>query len=95
MKKVNCISLILILYSCSFLQASIPRLQDRTLLISLEGPYLEYPYYKTVCKNPSRIIFKNCSEQRFVDKYDLSDPVTRKQLVDMGFVAQSKMRFVY
>lgn len=94
--RLSKLFLLLVISSCaSIASPKIPRLQDRTLLISREGAYLEYPYFKTVCKFPNRPIFKGCSQVRVVEKFDLNDVKVREQLINMGFVLQSKMRFVY
>lgn len=95
-KRMKLLLIILALSSCSFLLSSPPpRLQDRTLLISKDGPWLEYPYFKTVCEHPKRPIFKGCRQERVVEKFDLREAETRMKLINMGFFAQSKLRFVY
>jgi len=65
-------------------------MQDRTLLISPDGPYLVYPYYEKDCKV---LIF--CQKHRKMLKYDLRDEETRKMLINMGFQVQSTQRFDY
>lgn len=94
--KLNKLMVLLLISSCaSVANTSPPRLQDRTLLISKEGAYLEYPYFKTVCKFPHRPIFKDCNQVRVVEKFDLADPAIREKLINMGFVLQSKQRFIF
>jgi hypothetical protein len=65
-------------------------MQDRTLLISPDGPYLIYPYYKRECK-----WLVICPKKRIVEKYDLTDDTVRKSLIDMGFRVISTQRFDY
>lgn len=72
-----------------------PRLQDRTLLIDLEGPNLIYPYTAEVCKNPDRRFFKNCHKERQIDVYNMNDFETRRILHSAGFECTSKQRFQY
>lgn len=89
--------MILLLFSCSAttVHEDPPRLEDRTLLLSREGAWFEYPYYKTICEFPDRLIFKNCTELHVIEKYDLNDRYTREKLIDTGFIFQSKQRFQY
>ncbi len=71
------------------------RLQDRTLLIDPEGPYLIYPYLGEECKYPNRRIFKRCKDKRVVLKYDLTDESVREKLIAAGFQCSSKLKFQY
>lgn len=70
--------------SCaSLLTQSQVALENRTLRFSLDGPALVYDY--DVCVQ--RILWCVKTELRR-DRYDLTDPVVRKTLIDMGFVAR-------
>lgn len=71
--------------SCaSLLIPSVPQLENRTLRISEEGPTLEYQY--EVCVK--RVIGICVKSAMMKDHYDLTDPATRRKLIDMGFVAR-------
>ena len=64
----------------------VPQLEQRTLRFSLETPTLEYQYERC-----DKTFLGICTHSIIVkDKYDLTDPVVRKQFVDMGFVAQKR-----
>lgn len=60
-----------------------PTLENRSLRISPTIPGFEYQY--EVCDKTN--IFGNCKASHWqIDKYDLSDPVTRQKFIDMGFI---------
>jgi len=73
----------------------LPRLEDRTLHISADGPYLIYPHRRVVCKHPERRVFRGCKTIHLVEKYDLTDAKVRKLLIGKGFHARSRYRFKY
>lgn len=67
----------------------IPELENRTLLISPDGPGLYYQWKE--CVKPG--IFGGCREEKMTTEfYDLRDEVTRKKLRDFGFEAYSERR---
>ncbi len=71
--------------SCASLaEPLLPRLEQRTLRIDPNAPGFVYQYRVCVRKVMS-VCFKH--EMR-VEKFDLSDPAVRKQLIDVGFVAR-------
>lgn len=61
----------------------VPALEQRTLRISPDSASLEYQY--EVCIKHKVICWKKGMKK---DVYNLADPVVRKQLIDMGFVAR-------
>lgn len=68
--------------------AAVPPLEMRTLRISPDRAGLEYQYW--VCAEyrwPRKLNWCKRTEMK-VERYDLTDPVKRKQLIDMGFVAR-------
>ena len=71
------------------------RMQDRTLLIGDDGPYLIYPYYKTVCKYPNRRFFKKCTKVHTTIKYDLSEKEIRDDLRNLGFRCNTRSKYRY
>lgn len=58
-------------------------LKDRTLRISKDKAGFEYRYYKTI--KCGFLKLKTCRDE-VVDFYNLSDPIVRKQLIEIGFV---------
>lgn len=70
-------------FACSAI-ALLPSLELRTLRISKEIAGFEYQYEICV-KKFLGICTKKQMKKEF---YDLNDPVIRKQLIDMGFVAR-------
>lgn len=79
------LGLMLLSSSCaSWLLASPPSLELRTLRLSLEIPGFEYQYEVCVKK-----ILGICTKSEMKKEvYDLRDAEVRKQLVAMGFVAR-------
>lgn len=77
----------LLLAGCASIQAdTIPVLSNRTLRISESIPGFTYQY--KVC---AKKFIGFCTEHKMqIDVYDLRDPMVRKQLIDMGFVARVK-----
>lgn len=71
--------------SCAFSQQpSLPRLENRTLRISPKVPGFEYTWRE--CKVG---LFGNCRKwELHTEYYDLTDPVVKKQLIDMNFVGR-------
>lgn len=69
--------------SCaSSAEASLPRLELRTLRLRKDRPALEYAWRECAKKG----LF-GCSQWvQKTEVYDLTDPKIRAQLVDMGFV---------
>lgn len=63
--------------------SSVPQLEDRTLRFSPDRPALEEQH--RVCTK--KILFICIDSEMQKNIYDLTDPVIRKQLIDMGFVA--------
>lgn len=55
---------------------------DRTLRLSPDRPGLEYQY--EVCS--AKFLGLCTKREMHVDRYDLTDPLVRRQLIDMGFV---------
>lgn len=84
-KFVAMLSLTMCFFGCASLGiASVPPLEMRTLRFSPDAPTLEYQYWVCVKK-----FLWNCTKTEMkVEKFDLADPVIRKQLIDMGFVAR-------
>lgn len=72
--------------ACASLPVPLPPiLQNRSLRISADFAGFEYQYEICVKKN----IFGGCKETKWQkDVYDLTDPVMRQRLIDMGFVAK-------
>jgi hypothetical protein len=62
-------------------------LENRTLRIAADFPGFEYQYEdKEKCIK--KVLFVCVRHPMKTDKYDLTDPALRKQLLDMGFVAR-------
>lgn len=77
----------LLLAGCASIQAdTVPVLSNRTLRISDSIPGFTYQYKVCVKK----LIGFCTKHEMHIDVYDLRDPVVRKQLIDMGFVARVK-----
>lgn len=84
MKKLGGL-LLLILVGCATAEiVQPPILANRTLRISPTIPGLEYQY--EVC---TKYFLGICTKSQMqVDYYDLTDPVVKAQLINMGFVAK-------
>jgi hypothetical protein len=68
---------------CASMVVAPPALQNRVLLINPDAPGFRYEYQVCV-----KSFFGSCIKtQMHVDTYDLTDPVVRAQLINMGFVA--------
>ena len=81
MKKLILAFFLLLSFGCASTEI-VPILANRTLRISPDKPGFEYHY--NVC---TRWFLGACTKTILqVDYYDLTDPVVRKQLIDMGFV---------
>lgn len=61
-----------------------PTLEKRTLWFHPDKPAMFYNYKKCVKSG----IFGCRKEEIITEYYDLTDPVVRKQLIDVGFVAK-------
>ena len=96
-KTVKVITKILILLMLSNCAGALPllRMEDRTLLIGEDGPFLVYPYYKTVCKYPDRVLFKQCKQEHEILKFDLSIKETRDDLRNLGFKCSTISKYKY
>lgn len=79
------ITLIMFLTSCaSFGISIVPELSQRTLRIDPNAAGFIYQYERCLKK-----FLGICTKKGMqVDKYDLTRPDVRKQLIDMGFVAK-------
>jgi hypothetical protein len=84
-KSVLTLLLISLSSACaSFAGPSLVTLELRTLRLSRDFAGFEYRY--EVCR---KTFLGACVKKEWVvDKYDLTDPKVRAQLVDMGFVAR-------
>jgi hypothetical protein len=71
--------------SCaSLLLPSVPPLEGRTLRIATNSASLEYRYLQCL-----KAWLGLCVKSEWkLDTYDLTDPVVRKQLIDVGFIAK-------
>lgn len=83
MKKY--IFFVVLLFGCaSMSDVVIPVLANRKLVISEKIPGFEFEYW--VCTKKFLGICRQ--KELHVDYYDLTDPVVKKQLIDMNFVLQ-------
>lgn len=69
---------------CASVEVVIPSLERRTLDIAKDFPGFIYKYRE--CTKKFLGMCRKWEER--VDRYDLSDPVVRGRLSDMGFVAK-------
>lgn len=89
MRKIIGFTLILLVFGCSsFSDTIIPELSQRTIRLSRDFPGGEYQY--DVCIK--KILGVCLKREHRVDKYDLTDPAVRNQLVDMGFVLMVEVK---
>lgn len=89
MSTIACATMLLLMISsssCSSVSATLlPTLENRTLWFDPDRPGLFYNHYVCVKKK----LLGGCKDwQLETDRYDLTDPAVRKQLIDMGFVAK-------
>jgi hypothetical protein len=86
MKALSLVIAAFFITSCASVAVDkVPALENRSLFISKKVPGFEYPY--RVCTKTG--IFGRCRESEIrVDYYDLTDPLVRDKLIDMGFVGK-------
>ena len=83
------LSLIIFAMSCaSWGQVSAPTLANRTLEISKDIP--GFVYWSRVCDHTILGICVRTKIQK--ETYDLTDPLVRQKLIDMGFVAHVEQK---
>lgn len=88
------ITFILALFLCwgcsSLSDLIVPELSKRTLRISVKVPGFEYQY--EVCV---KHFLGMCAKKQWqIDYYDLTNQDTKKQLMDMGFVAKVREKII-
>jgi hypothetical protein len=94
-RKIISKAVILLLISNCAGALPLLRIEDRTLLIGEDGPFLVYPYNKIVCKHPDRLLFKQCKEVHEIIKFDLSEKETRDDLRNLGFKCNTISKYKY
>lgn len=80
--KITILLAAFIVFGCAATEVIIPSLERRKLDVARDFAGFVYRY--EVCKK--RFLGMCTKWEKQVDKYDMTDPVVRNRLADMGFV---------